>query len=145
MDCLGMFTEEEMLTGNEKAYCGKCKKHQSSVKKLSFFRLPKVLALHVKRFSPSGHKLLNELSFPCDHLDMSSFVQPEAIPLNKQPKYKLVGIVQHFGGVGGGHYKCICRREDDTWLSFNDSIVNNASDAAVRNASQAYMLFYVQE
>lgn len=133
-----------MLIGNEKAYCSKCKKHQSSVKKLSFFRLPKVLALHVKRFSISGHKLLNEIAFPSDQaLDMTSFVQAEAMHLNAQTKYKLVGLVQHFGGVGGGHYKCLCRREDDSWISFNDSIVNNASDAAVKNASQVYILFYV--
>ncbi len=46
-ECLRLFSTEEQL---EDWYCGKCKKHGSATKSLAVYKMPTVLALHLKRF-----------------------------------------------------------------------------------------------
>ncbi len=58
--------------------------------------------------------------------------------------YDLVGVVNHMGGLGGGHYVADCRNRDDGgWYAFNDSRVTPTSPAAL-SGSAAYLLFYVR-
>lgn len=76
-DCIAKFTSEELLTGNEKVNCSVCKKPCTFVKRLSFFRLPKILIFHLKRFSKRT-KLLNEIIFPLQNLDMLKYLDKDA-------------------------------------------------------------------
>lgn len=58
----------------DEAYCGKCKKHQRSKQKFSFWRLPKILVFHLKRFNYrrfSSDKLTHRVIFPIKRLDVS--------------------------------------------------------------------------
>ena len=50
-ECLSQLTESEELSGDDAYYCSKCKQHQTSLKRMCIFRVPKVLVLHLKRFS----------------------------------------------------------------------------------------------
>ena len=50
-DCFNSFSREEMLTGDDKWYCPVCKEHQVSLKKLSIYKMPRILVLQLKRFS----------------------------------------------------------------------------------------------
>ena len=43
------FLKPETL--DDSYYCSKCKKHRKSEKKFSFWKLPKILVFHLKRFS----------------------------------------------------------------------------------------------
>lgn len=43
------------------------------------------------------------------------------VSLNKGKwEYEIYGVVVHQGGVGGGHYICYTKRNDD-WYYFSDS------------------------
>ncbi len=70
---------------------------------------------------------------------------PEEINIRYGPNmqsvksYKLVAVVRHYGGMGGGHYDCIARRGEKTY-QLNDSAVN---EAPFEQTSNDYMLFYV--
>ena len=43
--CFKKFSEEELLSGNDQWYCGKCKEHRDAFKKLDLFMTPKILML----------------------------------------------------------------------------------------------------
>lgn len=48
--CMEAFTKDEILTGDEKYNCPKCKEFQLATKKLQIFRLPPIMIIHLKRF-----------------------------------------------------------------------------------------------
>ncbi|KAK3281986.1 hypothetical protein CYMTET_10255, partial [Cymbomonas tetramitiformis] len=128
-DCLRAFTTEEELCGDEQYYCRKCKSHQSATKWLQINRFPKVLVLHLKRFSWTGmwsrNKLTTPVEFPQYNLDMVDFGSKEAI---QPPLYNLFAISHHMGGLGGGHYTASCLNEGDGyWYDYNDQFVKKAA------------------
>ena len=50
-DCLSSFSQEEMLTGDDKWYCNKCKEHTNALKKIEVYKTPEYLIIHFKRFA----------------------------------------------------------------------------------------------
>lgn len=42
-DCLDKFSQEELLTDDNKYYCRKCQEHQDTYKKMDLYKLPKIL------------------------------------------------------------------------------------------------------
>ena len=43
-------------------------------------------------------------------------------------KYRLIGIINHFGGISGGHYTAFCRNQlNNKWYDFDDSDVTEIS------------------
>lgn len=74
-DCFGEFVKEELLTGNEQVYCRRCRAHRDQSKRLRIRRWPRVLLLHLKRFSYNGHmharaKIDVDVDFPT-HIDLT--------------------------------------------------------------------------
>ncbi|EFC44316.1 predicted protein, partial [Naegleria gruberi] len=125
-ECLLKFTEEECLGGIEQVYCSSCKKHQDTSKVLSFFRVPEVLVIQLKRFS-NDQKLLDQVNL-CELLEFNNYVAPEAADkiYNNQPiTYQLMGVIKHFGSLRGGHYICQVRNAEGQWIEYNDSAVKN--------------------
>ena len=45
-----MFIEPEVLGPDDKWYCPNCKGHMQAEKKMSVWRLPPILIIHLKRF-----------------------------------------------------------------------------------------------
>jgi len=43
--------QEEVLKGDDKWYCGKCKNHVVATKKMEIYSSPDYLIIHLKRFS----------------------------------------------------------------------------------------------
>ena len=41
--------------------------------------------------------------------------------------YDLIGVVNHYGGLGGGHYTAYCKHEPSSgkWYDFDDSRVSS--------------------
>ncbi|UYV79323.1 USP2 [Cordylochernes scorpioides] len=74
-DCLNLFTKEEILDGDEKPTCSKCKEKRSCVKSFSIYKFPKILVLHLKRFSPyEKYRTKLETTVDCPHtLDLGSY------------------------------------------------------------------------
>lgn len=63
-------------------------------------------------------------------------------PINEKFHYNLIGVANHFGGLGGGHYTAFAKNaKNQRWYNFDDSSVSAVSenDAITKNA---YVLFY---
>lgn len=144
-DCINQFTSLERLGADDPWYCPKCKKHQQATKKFDIWSLPKVLIIHLKRFSFSRSwrdKIDTLVEFPVDGLDMSEYVLNPAQREQKRLTYDLIGVANHFGGLGGGHYTAYAKNESlDAWYSFDDALVTPTSSSNVVTRS-AYVLFY---
>uniref|UniRef100_A0A452ITD6 Ubiquitin carboxyl-terminal hydrolase 4 n=1 Tax=Gopherus agassizii TaxID=38772 RepID=A0A452ITD6_9SAUR len=102
-DCIELFTTMETLGEHDPWYCPKCKKHQQATKKFDLWSLPRILVVHLKRFSYSRYwrdKLDTVVEFPIRDLSMSEFVcDPAAEPY----VYDLIAVSNHYGAMGVGH------------------------------------------
>jgi ubiquitin carboxyl-terminal hydrolase 8 len=81
----------------------------------SFYKLPKILVVHLKRFKYGGYGMGKKIDTSVvlrETLDLSEFVEGTSKKLLTQkddpsvsnPYYDLYGIVEHMGSLNGGHY-----------------------------------------
>ncbi|KAG2538644.1 hypothetical protein PVAP13_9NG354800 [Panicum virgatum] len=142
--CLDAFLKEEPLGPDDMWYCPGCKEHRQASKKLDLWRLPEILVVHLKRFSYSRYmknKLDTFVNFPIHDLNMSKYVKQMSRG-DRQPMYELYAVINHYGGLGGGHYSAYAKLvEEDNWYHFDDSHVSSVNEDAIRT-SAAYVLFY---
>jgi ubiquitin carboxyl-terminal hydrolase 4/11/15 len=145
-DCIKQFTTTEKLGSDDPWFCPRCKKHQEATKKFDLWNLPKVLIIHLKRFSYSRFwrdKLDTIVDFPVQGLNMSPFVINHT---NKDTEklYDLCAVANHYGGLGGGHYTAYGKNKDQgTWHYFDDSNVTQVPEENVVSKA-GYVLFYVR-
>jgi hypothetical protein len=123
-------------------YCSGCKSHTEATKHMRLFRTPRYLLVHLRRFS-WRHVLLSAklnclVDFPLDGLDISSYFAPEASVCTAP--YSLVGVVQHFGTLSGGHYTAAVRVGSE-WHECDDQNVRTLAGSDVVTRS-AYILVY---
>ncbi|XP_003923645.1 ubiquitin carboxyl-terminal hydrolase 2 isoform X1 [Saimiri boliviensis] len=141
MDCMRLFTKEDVLDGDEKPTCCRCRARKRCIKKFSIQRFPKILVLHLKRFSESRirtSKLTTFVNFPLRDLDLREFASENT----NHAVYNLYAVSNHSGTTMGGHYTAYCRSPGTgEWHTFNDSSVTPMSSSQVRT-SDAYLLFY---
>uniref|UniRef100_A0A4W5L550 Ubiquitin carboxyl-terminal hydrolase 4 n=1 Tax=Hucho hucho TaxID=62062 RepID=A0A4W5L550_9TELE len=141
-ECMELFTTMETLGEHDPWYCPTCKKHQQATKKFDLWSLPRILVVHLKRFSYNRcwrDKLDTVVDFPVRDLNMSEFVcDPKAGPY----VYDLIAVSNHYGGMGGGHYTAYGKNNaDGKWHYFDDSSVSAASEDQIVTKA-AYVLFY---
>jgi ubiquitin C-terminal hydrolase len=76
-DCLGAFTAEETLQGENAAYCSQCKEFQSSTKQIRIQRLPPIIAVHIKRINHNpgyrSTKISTPVQYKIDRMDFTPF------------------------------------------------------------------------
>ncbi|XP_039249934.2 ubiquitin carboxyl-terminal hydrolase 15-like isoform X1 [Styela clava] len=148
--CMEFFTTPEKLGKEDLWYCPKCKDHKQATKKFDLWTLPPVLIIHLKRFSYtrwSRDKIGTYVDFPTRDLDLSDFIiNPAKSKWHEQKKrYNLIGVSNHYGGMGGGHYTAYCRNyKDGKWYYFDDSSVTESSEDKVKTKA-AYMLMYQRQ
>lgn len=105
-DCLKAYTDQEFLNESDAYYCAKCKTHRAVSKKISLYRLPQVLVIHLKRFSYSmfsRDKVNTAIKFPAQALDIADYCAADAV-VEGSTEYDLTGVVNHVGSLNGGHY-----------------------------------------
>ncbi|XP_036931472.1 ubiquitin carboxyl-terminal hydrolase 2a isoform X1 [Acanthopagrus latus] len=140
IDCVRLFTKEDVLDGDEKPTCYRCKARRRCTKKFTIQKFPKILVLHLKRFSEARRtsKLSTFVNFPMKDLDLREFASENSI----NAVYNLYAVSNHSGTTMGGHYTAYCRNPNSgEWYTFNDSRVTPMSSSQVRS-SDAYVLFY---
>ncbi|XP_006873671.1 PREDICTED: ubiquitin carboxyl-terminal hydrolase 4 isoform X3 [Chrysochloris asiatica] len=141
-DCIELFTTMETLGEHDPWYCPNCKKHQQATKKFDLWSLPKILVVHLKRFSYNRYwrdKLDTVVEFPVRALNMSEFV----CDLSARPYvYDLIAVSNHYGAMGVGHYTAYAKNKlNEKWYYFDDSNVSLASEDQIVTKA-AYVLFY---
>ena len=145
--CIDSFIQEEPLGKDDMWYCKHCKTHVEALKKLDLWRMPPILVMHLKRFSYSRtwrNKIDTLVDFPLDGLDLSPYVLPNASSRGgPEPVYDLCAVVNHFGGMGGGHYTAYTlHAEEGTWHLYDDSHCSPVDSSDALHTSAAYVLFY---
>ncbi|XP_011496149.1 PREDICTED: ubiquitin carboxyl-terminal hydrolase 2-like [Ceratosolen solmsi marchali] len=142
--CLEHFTREEVLDGDEKPTCFKCQTRRKCTKSFSIQKFPKILVIHLKRFSPMERfrgKLNVLVDFPLTTLDLSAFAAPRV----QGCTYNLYGIANHSGTTHSGHYTSYCKHPySGEWHEYNDSRVTPVSARSVVS-NEGYVLFYEQQ
>lgn len=157
--CLRKFSEEEMLCERNKFHCDMCGGLQEAEKRMKIKRLPRVLALHLKRFKYTEdlqrlQKLFHRVVYPF-HLRLFNTTEDAD---DSDRLYELYAVVVHIGGGPyHGHYVSIIKTQDRGWLLFDDELVEPVDKSYVLNffggepipglqdAKQlacAYVLFY---
>jgi ubiquitin C-terminal hydrolase len=100
-DCVRLEFKSEMIEGYE---CDACKKKTTTKKSVSIWRLPKVLIITLKRFTPMGQKIQVPLQYDGQPICLEDFFSPESNEHTKTKKYKNFATIDHHGNHMGGHY-----------------------------------------
>jgi ubiquitin C-terminal hydrolase len=106
--------------------CDKCKLKQTITRVHKLKMLPEILILLFNKYTKK--ELIwypTELLFPSKALT----------PL----RYKLVGQIEHYGGLHGGHYTAFGLRKDNKFYHFNDSSVQECIPQCTPNT---YLVAY---
>lgn len=69
------------------------------------------------------------------------FLIPENESVGKSLKYRLYGVVNHYGSQNFGHYTSFAQLDSGSWVEFNDSSTSTVSKDQVVSDG-AYILFY---
>lgn len=106
------------------------KKDSISIKTLNFIKLPKVLFIHLARFSMTSmtDKVHKVIKYPLE-LKFNN----HSNNINHEITYKLVGLINHYGNLKSGHYTALINKSapsssrDDVnhpfWCYFDDDSV----------------------
>ncbi|KAJ2883862.1 ubiquitin-specific protease doa4 [Coemansia aciculifera] len=144
--CLDAYSEVEILDGDNKWQCPRCRTKRRASKRLLISRLPLVLIVHLKRFSTIGHfreKLETNVMFPTQNLSMNNYVMSEmskTVPTG----YNLYAVANHFGTLSGGHYTAsVFDGLRGQWNYFDDTRVSPVHEQKVASPA-AYLLFFVR-
>lgn len=147
MDCLETFFSTERIT-NSSYKCSGCDERVDIEKAMSIYRLPKILIIHLKRFSHSArsrrrNKISSPVQFPLTTLHMQGFAPHSPHPSVINAEYRLYGISHHMGSLSGGHYTSDIRNvKTGQWFHCDDSSVRGFELPNIPSSS-AYVLFYV--
>lgn len=148
-DCLKNYSVGETVSYK----CDSCKTEGTATKVMNIFQTPKKLIIQLKRFSANNHngismrfgndKIRNKIEFPISDLKLNHIMSD----INPNDySYNLYGIVNHMGGLGGGHYIAHCKNHlDDKWYCFNDDNVSYVNDNNDLINESAYVLFYERD
>nr|DBA13903.1 TPA: hypothetical protein GDO54_004929 [Pyxicephalus adspersus] len=141
-DCFNLFTKEEELNSEKAPICDRCRQRTKSTKKLTIQRFPRILVLHLNRFSTTRFSIKKcsvSVEFPLHRLNLKEFASEKA----GSPVYNLYALCNHSGSVHYGHYTAYCK-DPSGWHAYNDSRVTPISESLVQS-SEAYVLFYELE
>ena len=118
-------------------------------------QLPKILIIHLKRFSYNGTKLKNAVNFDEEiqidaeylALDKSMYHRQDQITKEINHVYRLYAIIIHEGySTSRGHYYTYIKNQDNKlWYKYDDDVVKPVGtdlSSVKRSTSNAYILFY---
>lgn len=145
-ECMQEYCKEEILDDKNLWLCEGCGKKVQGIKKLKIWTPPPVLVIQIKRFNVGRFSKDGRLvKYPTEHFDISPMISTVQLSPNKCNKYKLQCIINHTGGLSGGHYYTYCLDEDSgIWSEINDESVRPMHpDRIITN--NAYLLFYIRE
>ena len=142
LECFTVFTQSEILAGDEQVKCERCSHLTDATKSISLHTTPEILVVQLKRFrydSLWSSKIRTTVRFPETNFDISSFVRGSKPGSHL---YNLIGFVSHSGGLSGGHYIAYARHlARGQWFRYDDSTVTPV-DSQQALSNEAYIIFY---
>ncbi|CAJ1086152.1 ubiquitin carboxyl-terminal hydrolase 47 [Xyrichtys novacula] len=131
--------QEKTFSGDDMVYCDECEKDTEATSKCQI-EFPRVLVVLLKRFDMDYNTMKHVKSNRC--VDVPRTLQ------RMDKTCQLYAIVNHMGGLQGGHYTAtVLSNEDETWYEFDDSRVRKLEEQPFTNSmtyssSTAYLLVY---
>jgi hypothetical protein len=114
--CLTEFCKVQKLSLSDNWRCPRCKDFREARQSMKLWRLPDLMTFHIKRFNMSARwreKITTKVNFPLTGLDMSEWCHKESPATQIDPVdshvYDLIGVVNHYGSMTGGHYVATCK------------------------------------
>ncbi|ESQ31318.1 hypothetical protein EUTSA_v10003706mg [Eutrema salsugineum] len=145
-DALAQFTAYEVLDGENRYFCGRCRSYQKAKKKLMILEGPNILTVVLKRFqSDNFGKLSKPIHFP-ELLDISPYMS-KPNHRDHHPVYSLYAVVVHLDAMStsfSGHYVCYIKTLHGDWFKIDDSNVFPVQLETVL-LEGAYMLLYARD
>ena len=139
-DCFDLYCEPEILSAaNGNAWFNdKTNQKEDAQRRISFWSLPNVMIIDLKRWNGHTRKNHNVVDIPINNADFSKYVKGYNAA---SYVYDLFGVCNHGGGAQGGHYTAYIKNANGKWYEFNDTLVSEIKETAVISA-QSYCLFY---
>ncbi|MBA0855146.1 hypothetical protein Goshw_009800 [Gossypium schwendimanii] len=142
-EALRRFTRTEILDGENKYQCSRCKSYEKAKKKLTILEAPNILTIALKRFQSGKFGKLNKaIRFP-EILNLAPYMSGTS---DKSPIYRLYGVVVHLdimNAAFSGHYLCYVKNAQNKWFKIDDSMVTSTELERVLTKG-AYMLLYAR-
>ncbi|ORY80389.1 hypothetical protein BCR37DRAFT_67200 [Protomyces lactucae-debilis] len=150
--CMRAFSASEFLREKNKFFCEACNGLQEAERRMKIRKLPKVLALHLKRFKyeqeVQRHVKLQHVVRYETTLRLGNTTDDAADP---DRLYELYAVVVHLGGASyHGHYIACVRTDHLGWILYDDEHVERIPESVVMRfiggedsgTACAYVLFY---
>lgn len=142
-DCLDLFFEKEILTGDNKYYCQRCQKHVDAIKRYRIWKLAETLVISFVRYEITNdgrRKKINSLiDYPIRDLSLDKYYSAFS---KSNKKYDLYGVVRQMGSLDAGHYTSVVKHiTNDNWYLYNDCNNEQISENDIVTDS-SYILFY---
>ena len=139
IDCFDLYVEYELMDGDNSIQIEGSDEKVSAKKSISFWSLPNILVIDIKRFNATMKKNQVMIDFPLENLDLSKYI----IGYDKSSYiYDLYGVCNHSGSLLGGHYTAFVKNMNDKWYHYNDTIVTEVKIEEQIKTPKAYCFFY---
>ena len=123
--------------------CEKCSPDRPAVIcKRSIWRLPRMLCLCVKRFTPDGRKIHTPLQFDTNApVNFRQHFTPDSPEPSQNQMYECFASVDHHGVAGGGHYTAQGKSPlSEKWHMFDDETAYSIAEPQFGEST--YILFF---
>nr|GMD99554.1 ubiquitin carboxyl-terminal hydrolase 17-like [Ipomoea batatas] len=142
-EALKQFSRTEVLDGENKYHCSRCKSYEKARKKMKVLEAPNVLTITLKRYqSGKFGKLNKQVTFP-EILNLAPYMSGTS---DKSPIYQLYGVIVHLDAMNAafsGHYICYVKNFQNKWFRVDDSMVKAVQLESVLS-ERAYILLYAR-
>lgn len=145
-ECFDAYCARERLDGENSWWNEKTNRKQPVDKYLTFWSLPEVMIINLKRFSQTStygryKKNTASVAIPIRNVSFSKYVSGYN---SEKYVYDLFGVCNHTGSTDGGHYTATVKVADGRWFNFDDATVSevtNMPESHIHGTSP-YCLFY---
>jgi ubiquitin C-terminal hydrolase len=122
-------------------HCDACKNKCLAKKSVSIWRLPRLLIVTLKRFTPMGGRDNSQFNYDGGNIILESVFSPESQESTKSKPYKVFATVDHHGNHMGGHYTSQALSPVwKKWHLYDDETANEIKEP--RFGVYTYMLFF---
>ncbi|KNC55177.1 ubiquitin carboxyl-terminal hydrolase [Thecamonas trahens ATCC 50062] len=139
-NAVAAFAAPQVVSGDGGWRCPACEAGGRATQMLSIELPPPMLVVHLKRFvqDEASGRLAKKHAF------VDAPLVGFSLPVTgggASAGYSLYAVVNHYGGLGGGHYTAHVCGDNGVWWTYNDSRVSETQEASVVS-SAAYLLLY---
>ena len=138
-DCFYFHENPELLTGDNRMFCGICNQVCDSFVTSKIYSCPKVLIIILNRGKNNMYKI--KLNFE-EIIDITKFVSVK----EENVIYQLTCVITYYvEGESNGQFLAFCRSPiDNHWYKYNDANVSEVKDVKkdIIDFADPYILFY---